>query len=118
MRLLFGVHAADRVENLAVDRIDRLGDTLAEITALVAVAQFDRLMGAGRGARGNRGAPARAILQYDIDFDGGIAAGIEDFAADNVDNGGHVRGPNRVVPRFYRIDDPLVMPRQGKACRS
>jgi hypothetical protein len=31
----------------------------------------------------------RAVLQHHIDLDRGIAAAVEDFAADNVDNGGH-----------------------------
>ena len=47
----FGVHAADRVEDLAVDGGDRLAHALAEIALLVAVAQLDRLVRAGRGAR-------------------------------------------------------------------
>ncbi len=67
-----------------------LQHALAEITLLVAVAQFDRLMGAGGGARGHRGAADRAIFQHHIDFDGGVAAAVEDFAADDVDDGGHV----------------------------
>src|SRR3546814_2701336 len=38
--------------DLAVHGSDRLQHALAEITRLVAIAQFHRLMGAGRGARG------------------------------------------------------------------
>ena len=87
--LRLGVHAADRVENLAVDRVDRLAHALAEIARLVAVAQLDRLVRAGGGAGRNRGAAERAVLQRDVDFDGRIAAAVEDFAADDVDNGGH-----------------------------
>ena len=62
---------------------------LPPITRLVAVAQFDRLVRAGRGAGWNGGASARAVLQNDVDLDGRIAAAIEDFAANNVCNGGH-----------------------------
>jgi hypothetical protein len=46
-------------------------------------------MGAGGGTGGNRGTAAPTIFEHDVDFDGGIAATIEDFAADNVDYGGH-----------------------------
>ena len=70
-------------KNLAVDRIDRLADTFAAIPFLVTVAQLDRFMRAGRRAGRNRGAAERAVFQDDIDFDGGIAAAVEDFAADN-----------------------------------
>ena len=87
--LRLGVHAAERVEDLAVDRIDRLAHALAEIALLVAVAQFDRLMRAGGSARGHRGAAQRAVLQHDVDFDGRIAAAVENFAADDVGDGGH-----------------------------
>ncbi len=42
------IHAADGIENLAVDGVDRFAHALAEI-ALAAVAQFHRLVCAGRG---------------------------------------------------------------------
>ena len=31
----------------------------------------------------------RAIFQHDVDLDSGVAAAIEDFASDDVDDGGH-----------------------------
>ena len=61
--LVLGVHAADRLEDLAVDGLDRLQHALAEIARLVAVAQLDRLVRAGRGARGHRRAAHRAVLE-------------------------------------------------------
>ena len=79
----------ERLEDLAVDGLDRLLHALAEIARLVAVAQFDRLMRAGGGARRHRRAADRAVFQHHIDLDGGIAAAIENFAADDVDDGGH-----------------------------
>ena len=91
--LLLGVHAADGVEDLAVDGGDRLLHALAEVARLVAIAQFDRLVRAGRGARRHGGAAERAVLQHDVDLDGRIAAAIEDFAADDVDDGGHEAVP-------------------------
>ena len=91
-RLVFRVHAAERVEDLAVHRGDGFLDALAAI-ALAAVAQFHRFMRAGRGAGGNRSAAERAVFETDIDFDRRVAAGIEDFAGDDIDDGGHGRGP-------------------------
>ena len=87
--LLFDRHLAERLEDLAVDGFDRLAHALAEIASLVAVAQFDRLMRAGGGARRHRGAADRAVFQHHVDFDGGIAAAVENFAADDVDDGCH-----------------------------
>ena len=87
----FGVHAAERVEEFAVDRFDRAAHALAEIALLVAVAELDRLVRSGRGAGRHGGAAARAVGQNDVDLHGRIAAAVENFAADNVDNGGHAR---------------------------
>ncbi len=88
LALGLGVHPADGVEDLAGDGVDRLAHALAEI-ALVAVAQLDRLVRPGRGPRRHGGAAARPVGQHDVDLDGGIAAAVEDFTADDVDNGGH-----------------------------
>jgi hypothetical protein len=46
-------------------------------------------MGAGGGAGRHSGTAERAIFQHDVDLDGWIAAAIENFAADDVDDGGH-----------------------------
>ena len=91
--LVLGIHAGERVEDLAVDRIDRLLDALAEVARLVAVAQLDRLVRAGRGARRHRRATHGAILQHDVDLHRRVAAAVEDFAADDVDDGGHLSLP-------------------------
>ena len=88
--LVLRIHAGERIEDFSVDRVDRLLHALAEIAALVAVAQLDRLVRAGRGARGHPRAAHRAVLQHDIDLDRRVAAAVEDLAADDVDDGGHV----------------------------
>ena len=43
LELVLRLEARDRVEQVAVDRLDRLQDALAAVAALVAVAQLDRL---------------------------------------------------------------------------
>ncbi len=91
--LVFRVHAADRVENLAVHGLDRLQDALAEIALLVAVSELDRLMRAGRGAGRHRGAAEGAVFQRHVDLDGRISAAVENLAAGDVDDGGHLALP-------------------------
>ena len=75
-----GVHAVERLADLAVDVLDGLVHALAEVALLVAVAQLDGLVRAGGGAGGHGGAAERAVLEHDVDLDGRIAAAVEDLA--------------------------------------
>ena len=54
--------------------LDGLRDTLAPIALLVAVAELQRFVFAGRRARGNGGAPGGAALQHHFHFQGRIAS--------------------------------------------
>src|SRR3546814_2741533 len=72
VHLVLGVQAGQHVEDLVVHGLDRLQHALAAIALLVAVAQLDRLVGAGRGAGGHGGAAEGAALQSDVDLDGRI----------------------------------------------
>jgi hypothetical protein len=83
------VHAAEGVEDFALDVVDGVQHALATEAQLVAVAQLHRLVGAGAGPRGDDGAAARAIIQHDLGLDGGIAAAVEHLAGDDVGDGGH-----------------------------
>ena len=83
--LLAGLEAdefgADGVEH----RGDRVAHALAAV-ALAAVAQFDRLELPGGRAAGHRRPAQRAVVERDLDLDGGIAARVEDLArADGLD---------------------------------
>ncbi len=88
--LLAGVQAEDRFADLRVDVLDGAHDALAVIARGVAVAQLHGFLRARRGARWHRGAAGDARLEYDVGFDGGVAARIEDLAGDDVDDGAHV----------------------------
>ncbi len=102
--LFLRIHAADSVENLTLHCVDRLAHALAQIAGLITVAQFYGLMRAGRGARRHRGAAKRAIFQKHVDLDGRIAAAVENFSADDIDDGGHGEIPAGWDDwrRFYR----------------
>ena len=89
--LFFGFHAGQRVVNLAIHGRDGLEDALAQVTALVAIAQLHCFMGARRRARRHGRAAGAAIFQHHVHFHGRIAAAVEDFAGVNVDNRGHGR---------------------------
>ena len=87
--LVFRVHAAQGTVDLAVDRLDGLEHTLSEVARLVAVAQFDRLVGTRRGAGRHDGAPHAAVIEHDIHLDRRISAAVQNLTADDVDDGCH-----------------------------
>ena len=66
-----------------------MGTPLPPNRRLVAVAQLDRLVRAGRGARRHRRAAPHAALEHHVDLDRRIAAAVQDLAGDDVDDGGH-----------------------------
>ena len=87
--LIEGIEAHDGIGALVVDVLDGLRDALAQVAALVAVAQLACLKGAGRSARRHHCAEA-AVLEHDLDLDGGIAAAVEYLATIDVQNIAHV----------------------------
>ena len=87
-QLIGGVEARQRIEDLAIDRADRLAHAAAAI-ALAAISLLDRLMRSGRGARRDRRSSRRAAVERDLDLDGRVAAAVEDLAGVNVGDSGH-----------------------------
>jgi len=63
--------------------------TFASVAVGVAVAQLNGFAAAGGCARGHGGAAHGAGFQQHVAFDGGVAAGVENFAADDVNDGTH-----------------------------
>ena len=64
---------------------------LAKVAAGIAVAQFHGFTAAGAGTRGHGRTAEHAVFQHNIGFDGGVATGVDDFAANNAGNLRHVR---------------------------
>ena len=88
--LVEGVEAHDGVSALVVDVLDGPKDALAQIAALVAITQLAGLKGAGRSTRRHHCAAKAAVLEHDLDLDGGIAAAVEHLATVDVQNIAHV----------------------------
>ena len=88
--LVEGVEAGDGIGALVVDVLDGLRDALAQIAALVAIAQLASLKGTGRSARRHHRATEATVLEHNLDLDGGIAAAVEHLATVNVQNIAHV----------------------------
>src|SRR5690606_3523288 len=88
MKLLLGFHAAKGFENFAIDGIHGPTHALAEITRTT-IAQFDGLMGPRRCTRWNGGTAKRAVLQGHVNLNGRVAAAVENFTSDDVDDSSH-----------------------------
>jgi hypothetical protein len=89
--LVVGVEAGELGGDELVDVANGVLDALAAV-ALLAVTELDGLVLARRRARRHGEAAFGAGVENDVDFDGGIAAAVEDFAADDVGDGGHGSG--------------------------
>ena len=92
--LIARVAPGDRGGDLLVDVADGAGDALAAERPL-AVAQLERLAAPGRRPRRHRRAPAGPGRQRDIDFNGGIAAAVEDLARVHGLDGAHSHSGRR-----------------------
>ena len=120
LELILGVEPGHRIEDVAIDGLDRSQDALAAEPALVAVAQLHGFARSGRGARRNGGPAHGAVLENHIDLDRRIAAAVEDFTGDDVDDCSHDRGflagvfpwastPIRRSAEDGRIASPVVL---------
>ena len=90
--LVGGVDADELGREDGFDVVDRGENAFAEVVRLVAVAELDGFVLAGGCAGRNGGAAHGSAGEQDVGFDGGIAAGVEDFAGgdgDDVGRGGH-----------------------------
>jgi hypothetical protein len=79
--LVGGVEADDGGSKDFGNIRDRFGHALAEVGGLDAITEFDGLVFAGAGSAGNGRTADRAAGEFDIGFDGGIAARIDDLAS-------------------------------------
>ena len=86
IRLVERVQAVERLGDLAVDVFHSLLHALAEIAGLVAVAQLAGLVNAGGRAGGHRRAADDAVIERHLDLDRGVAAGVENFSSENIND--------------------------------
>ena len=73
-----------------LDVLDGVEHALAHVVLLVAVAQLDGLVLSGAGSGGDGGAALGPAGEGDVGFDGGVSAGIEDFAGGNGNDLSHI----------------------------
>ncbi len=85
--LLGGVESDEFGSEFLIDGLDGLEDAFAEVARLVAVAEFPGFVLAGAGAARDRSAADGAAFEFHIDFDGGIAAGVNDLTGADVGDG-------------------------------
>ena len=95
--LIGRVHAFQLRRNHALHIFDGLQNALAHVVALVAVAQLDGLMFAGRSARRHNRAAHRAAFQNHVCFHGRVSARVKNFACTYGNNLSHVAPHNAVL---------------------
>ena len=81
-----GIHAGKNLVDGGVDVLNSLADALAAEAALVAVAQLQSLKFTGGRTAGGSTAANRAVGQPYLCLDGGVAAGVDDLAANDLLN--------------------------------
>ena len=81
-----GIHADENLVDGGVDVLNSLADALAAEAALVAVAQLQSLKFTGGRTAGGSTAANRAVGQPYLCLDGGVAAGVDDLAANDLLN--------------------------------
>src|SRR6185437_5339919 len=92
--LIRGVDAFELGGDHRLDVFNGLQDALAEVMALVAVAQLNGFVFAGGGARRHDGASEGAALQDDVRLHGWIATRIQNLAGANCNNFSHISPRN------------------------
>ena len=78
--LIHYIHTFQFGEDLFVDIVDSGHNAFAQVTALIAVTQFKSFVFTGGGTGGDCCTAFDAAFESYFDFEGGVAAGIEDFA--------------------------------------
>ena len=81
-----GIHAGENLVDGGVDVLNSFADALAAEAALVAVAQLQSLKFTGGRTAGGSTAANRAVGQPYLCLDGGVAAGVDDLAANDLLN--------------------------------
>ena len=84
--LIQHVHAHQALGDLGVHVLHSVEDALAQVAALVAVPQLAGLIDAGGSAGGHSSAAHGAVFQIDLHLNGGIAAGVQDLTAQDVND--------------------------------
>ena len=87
--LVASVHADNGFGNFLIHMGDGLLNALAKVAALIAVTQFNSLECARRCARRNNRAGERTVVEGNLDLNRGVAAGIENLSAVDVEDDAH-----------------------------
>jgi hypothetical protein len=88
--LLGGVHVDDFGGDEGVDIVNSLQRAFAEVTGFIAVAQFEGFVFAGGCAGRNSGATHSAGFEQNFNFEGGVAARVQNFACVDINDSRHV----------------------------
>ena len=87
--LVVCLEADEGIGNFVVHMANGIKRALAQIAILVAIAQLNGLECARRRAGGNSRTTEGTILQHNFHFNGGVAARVQDFTPEHIDDDAH-----------------------------
>lgn len=85
--------ANEGIADDVVDVIHSLQDAFTEVTVLIPVTQFHGFMNTCGSTARNSSAADDAVIKEDFHFNGGVAAGIQDFSCTDIFNKSHCYAP-------------------------
>ena len=88
--LIQHIHAHQALGDVGVHVLHGGEHALAQVTALVAVAELAGLIDAGGSAGGNSGTAHGAVLKIYLNLNSGIAAAVQDLTAQDVNDFDHL----------------------------
>src|SRR5690606_442724 len=104
-RLILCIQAHQGFGNLGIDVFHRFAHTLSEVTTSVTIAQLNGFAGTSGCARWYSSPAHGTGFEQHVTFDGGIAARIQDLAADDVYDGTHYSiTPNVIFKKSGLLD--------------
>ena len=106
--LLGCVQTQHSFQDFGIDVFNGLEHALAQVARLVAVAQFDGFARAGGGPAGYGRTAHGSGFQQNIAFHRGVATGVENFAADDINNSAHGSFPFKQNKK-WGLPDPAAI---------
>ncbi len=107
--LVHGIHANQLVGQDFIHVCNRFQHAFAEEMRLIVVAELARFVLTGAGAAGHGGGADRVVVERDIDFNGRVAAAIEDLPSVDINDHAHGELPFLSVEYVRWVNELVIL---------